>query len=102
MQLKKAERQARHLVGELSASIGGYLSKPSKAVSPQTVIPVAAESSLMNGRQVSTLDEARSNDRKVEGFRASSDVRKSYMQEPAVGSLCAMGISDFGGAIAVH
>jgi hypothetical protein len=41
------------------------------------------------------------NDRKVEGFRASSDVRKPYMQEPAVGSLCAMGISDSAGAGAV-
>ena len=38
----------------------------------------------------------------VEGFRASSYVRKSYMQGPAWGSLWSIGISDSVAANAVH
>jgi hypothetical protein len=40
----------------------------------------------MNERQVPCCLIVYMNGGNVEGFRASSDVRKSYMQEPAVGS----------------
>jgi hypothetical protein len=56
----------------------------------------------MNEWQASGNLKLTFNDHNVEGFRASSDVRKSYMQEPAVGSQWSMGIPGFGEASAVH
>ncbi len=65
-------------------------------------LPLPHRRSTINERRVLTWPFRRRNDRNVEGFRASSDVRKPSMQEPAVGRLWSMGISDSGGASAVH
>ena len=56
----------------------------------------------MNVRQGSGAPSVSGNVQNVEGFRASSDVGKSYMQEPALGSLWSMGILDSGGAIGAN